>query len=621
MEYIDTIVQLTEKLHLKNLAEEWWRKSLEVRKSALDDQDPELLETYFYYSRALWKTGKFDAAEAAIRKALDLSQHVTERSSLSSGVLFNQLANIECDVGKYDLARQHFETALSLLREQSPPNPVHLIDASIDFAIFLDDKGEFKKAIDLLHTAEQICKKLSFQDQEMALAKVYQYLGRQLWHSPRFRESEHYLRNALDTYYRRLDDKDPRIASCLIDLSIFVESFRRYSRESQTNTASVLWRLGFKAQQEVFGENSLESAFCLETISQHTSKGSSFSLIKRVYDKYRTYWPEDHPKITQLLALIQVGYPDIHESGLSDTSLIEKEETIRKTLINHKKHRTPHHWKLGLTKVCLGVNLVKQNRDREGLLHIDEGLEILMGDCSGSPLRNSLTTLLRRLAIVLNDKGCADEAKSYQDRADIYKCAWPYGKIIKDCDWTWEKKSAIDFEDDQMEKMIEINEDLTAFSKAYLWVYAQLFNLMWRDFHPSDNDRIRVNGDPQKEIAYNCARKFLYITIEPQWVPFEIPMEWLVQGSNRFTFYTEHDENYKKTYSWEYNNLFFFIDNHSNYNRSWWYGNGDYCCYEMVKKTMRAEKPLFRNSAIITDHREQGYEECKGELMMFLELH
>ena len=130
-----------------------------------------------------------------------------------------------------------------------------------------------------------------------------------------------------------------------------------------------------------------------------------------------------------------------------------------------------------------------------------------------------------------------------------------------------------------------------------------------------------VNSDESLR-TFNVALKYSYITNFDQWVPFEIPIEWLVQGLNTFTIYVIHEDNYDRNRPWEYNNLVIGVDTDHDYERSWWFGSSEKpCCNEMSLKAMDAEKPLSRDSAIITEHRETGYKECQGELMVLLELH
>ncbi len=267
--------------------------------------------------------------------------------------------------------------------------------------------------------------------------------------------------------------------------------------------------------------------------------------------------------------------------------------------------------------VFLGVNLMRQNKSREGLALISEGLQIcedVWG--TGNPGMNIFYGMFSLLS---KEPKHAGELQPYLDRLGSVDRAWPYGRVVKDCDFTDEFSASVDFEDDQAEKIIWLDRAPGKDVSPRLWIFARPFNWMWQTFRNEESHCIRVNHNPEQEVSFNGALKFSFIIDARQWVPFEIPVEWLVQGENTFSIYERHEEGYEEILPWEYNNLSIGIDMNHNCDRSWWFGSTK-CCEEMAYKAMGAEKPLLRDAAIITEHREKGYKECKGELMIFLEL-
>jgi hypothetical protein len=218
--------------------------------------------------------------------------------------------------------------------------------------------------------------------------------------------------------------------------------------------------------------------------------------------------------------------------------------------------------------------------------------------------------------------GHRDEEVKYKNLADDNSRPWPYGKAVRDCDFTTELKVRIDFEDDQIEKILLVDAEPSGLAEARLWIYGHAHNYPWQNFRDYENIRIRVNLDPRHEISFNVAQKFGAVINYLQWIPFNVPIDWLVRGENYFTFYIASEDGFQETRPWEYNNLFIAVDTDHDYDRSWWFGGlaDDSCCDEMGEAAMNAPKPLARDAAIITDHRKMGYRECKGELMVLLEL-
>ena len=77
------------------------------------------------------------------------------------------------------------------------------IGAMVDYADFLDDKGESQKALELLRQAVEECEEVPEGMRELSQAEVYRHLGKLLWHTPSFKESEIYIRKALEIFQKQ----------------------------------------------------------------------------------------------------------------------------------------------------------------------------------------------------------------------------------------------------------------------------------------------------------------------------------------------------------------------------------------------------------------------------------
>ena len=193
----------------------------------------------------------------------------------------------------------------------------------------------------------------------------------------------------------------------------------------------------------------------------------------------------------------------------------------------------------------------------------------------------------------------------------------PRSVEARDCDDFREAYAEVDFEHEHLEKVLDVLEIPAGAREAWLWVYGQPWNFAGAGYVDREDYCLTVNHEPV--LTFDVAARFLHLEVD-QWVPFEIPLERLVIGKNTFSIYELHDPEYRTSRPWTYNNLRVGIDTDRDLDRSWWLGGKNPCCLEQRAEAERAAKPLARSSEVISGHREQGYRECRGELMIFLEL-
>lgn len=623
VEYAKTIVKHCENFHLKDLAVKWWKITLDTMEASLDPLDPELAKTNFHFSKALWRVGEFDEAEKRINKAIEIKEQIGDESEPLVGTLYNHLANVHWYRGDFKKARKCFSDAIDKMRSTNRKDPKLLIDVMVDYADFLEEWGDSKEAIKLLHSAIRMCERKTtpFPGQDIVLAKVYQTLGRQLWHTPRFMEAEIYLRKAMERYYEYpLDKTDPRLLSCMDDLAYVLQESGKYTFSDSTTSTSVLWRQAWKQRQSLFGIDSIEVAYSANTISNRIGEKSAGLLKDDVLSCYMNLWPKNHPKVAEVIARIHGIHVAMSGTDIYDVDFGKSEPILREVLENQVALLSEDHWKIGLTRFFLGVHLLKQNKVDEGLTQIKDGLTLLE-DAKGYD-HPSIGFKLFTVANICDRLKLHEKAEYYRKKMQNAVRKWPFGKTCMDCDLTRERDSRIDFEDDNLEKTIIIEDPLDIYSKAFLWIYGRPDNYEWQDFRDIENARILVNENLEQQISFNIAERYLYLTNAFQWVPFEIPIDWLKEGDNTFDMYITHDPHYKTTRSWEYNNLTVGIDTAAkDFNHSWWVGASSSCCQECINIARESEKPLPRISGLFKYHRERGLKECEGELMIFLELH
>ena len=620
LRFAAAIYQICEGFHLDDLAVQWRRISFDTYRSSLPPDDPVLLNAQYQYAQALRRTGRFEEAARQVTALLDQQEGSHGIVTLFPGKLNHLLAAISWDQGNYREPEDLFEKSLRLLSNADGSPSCELVAAMLDFAGFLDERGDFEKAGDLYRRALAAANKIPAEPGRLAAAEVYHKLGTHLWRTPGFERAEIHIRGALEIYQGLLPEWDHRIAACLNDLFSLLLYSKQKNEDFDECSASAFWKKSWKIRQKVFGDQSFESADSLFLIAPELTFGSASNALSRnAVDQYSRLWSRDHPKVTVPMVWLGASLSDIKRPRMETDTLLEGEELLREALAVHRKKISARHWCIGHTKVYLGINFLKQSRFQEGAALISDGLDILQ-ECYGE--RHPL--LIRetgRAALACKIWGLRDDEKRYRDRIEGKSATWPYGEMIRDCDFSCESWARIDFEDDHIEKTFDIDQPLDEKTTACLWIYGQPRSWMWRDFEERENIRIRVNHDPSREISFNVLLKYGSLTGCYQWVPFEIPVSWLRNGTNTFVVYVVHDADYVRSRSWECNNLRIGVDLDNDDDHSWWFGSSETpCCSEMGQRVIEADKPISRDDPMIIEHRKVGYRECRGELMMMLEI-
>jgi len=181
--------------------------------------------------------------------------------------------------------------------------------------------------------------------------------------------------------------------------------------------------------------------------------------------------------------------------------------------------------------------------------------------------------------------------------AFLLALAWPGSAFAQVCteyrddDGTRESEATIDFDDDFMQKTIQLTAaDPAAAATARIRLYGQPYNMPGFSFIAREDYYIEVNGNPAQRIPFDPGLLFNYDTTSYQWVGLDLPTAWLVCGDN--TFYIAED---RYPNGWESNNLRVGVDTDTDLERSWWHGNGVFSCF----------------------NDPTG---CAGELMLYVEL-
>ncbi len=133
----------------------------------------------------------------------------------------------------------------------------------------------------------------------------------------------------------------------------------------------------------------------------------------------------------------------------------------------------------------------------------------------------------------------------------------------------------LDYDDDCVEKTIRVSTtDLERVNGVSLWIYGKPYNWAGGRFQDREDYLIRVDRDPHRERPFDVGLAFHENAETFAWTPFDIPVDWLIAGDNRFSITERSPEG-----TWDHNNLSIAVDESRDADRSWACKNDRPCCY------------------------------------------
>ena len=156
-----------------------------------------------------------------------------------------------------------------------------------------------------------------------------------------------------------------------------------------------------------------------------------------------------------------------------------------------------------------------------------------------------------------------------------------------------ESNASIDFGDNWMEKTISLPTGPGDADYALVWIYGRPYNYKGFTFQEREDYYILVNGNDQQKLWFDVGSAFDERDDIYQWKSFRIPPSWLVTGDN--TLFVHENPSDNALEHWNTNNLRVGVDETTDLDRSWWYGNGVFTC-------------------------DNNPANCTGELMIYIEL-
>jgi serine/threonine protein kinase len=291
----------------------------ELDNGKLKDQPLVEIQIRDVIGQTLQSLGRYDAAEAQLRKALEMRRQAfpPEHSEISTGM--NNLAGLLRDQGNASDSEPIYRELIRLRRAEpvTPDSQLSLGTALNNYAMLLRDLGRYDEAEPLFREALKILQKtLPIDDPQTA--RVMQNLAGvlQLREDPsKLEEAENLLRQGLEMR-RRLPPGHPMIAESLSGLSMLLVERRQFEEAEERAREA----LGMRQTVLPAGHPDLAASYNnLAYVLRHAGKyHDAIGPLRTALEMARSTLPPQHPN----LALCMDNLGDLLQSmGEDDEAL------------------------------------------------------------------------------------------------------------------------------------------------------------------------------------------------------------------------------------------------------------------------------------------------------------
>lgn len=385
---MDTIGTVYMKLGLYEDSEPLLLRALELREELLENEDPQVAESFVSLSLLLEQQGKFGEAERMAQRGLEIRERVLEQDHPDIAESLHGLARIYHKQVKLKEAEPLYKRALEIREKVLGPNHPDVAQSLNSLGIlyyaqnqFDEAENNYKRALTIRETVlgpnhPDIGRSLN------SLASLYLWLRR-------FDEAEPLYRRALAIREKTLGPVHPDVATCFYNIALlfyykgnYEEAEKHYTQaldiqrqslgENHPDLASTLESLAtifhmrgdydkalsyyeraLAIEEKAFGTNNPELASALHNMGLLYTEIGEFDtaekLIKRALEILEGTFGSDHVRVTDSLAHLGYVY--------SRTERFNKAEDVyRRALTIREKELGSEHPKL--SKILNGLGLI-----------------------------------------------------------------------------------------------------------------------------------------------------------------------------------------------------------------------------------------------------------------------
>jgi len=346
-------------------AELFLEQALGVRKKVLEEDNPDIAETFNDFAGLYRDQGKYKEAEKYYDNALAIRKKLSGNHP-DLAETFNDFAGLYQNQGKYKEAEEFYNNALDIRKKVLREDHPDLATTLNSFGSLYQAQGKYEKAEEFYDTALNINKKVLGEDHP-DLAATFGNLGSLYRAQGKYEKAEEFYDTALNIEKKVLGEDHPDLAATLNNLGIIYKAQGKYEK------AEEFYNTALNIKKKVLGGDHPDLAATLNNLGLIYKAQGKYEKAEEFYNTAlnikKKVLGEDHPNLATTLSNLGSLY--------QAQGKYEKAEEFYNTALNIKK-KVPgeDHPDIAATLNNLGLLYHEQSKYKEAEEFYNTALDI-----------------------------------------------------------------------------------------------------------------------------------------------------------------------------------------------------------------------------------------------------
>ena len=312
-------------------AEPWYKKSLEITRSRLGEEHPDVADSLNNLALLYYSMGRYQEAEPLIVQALEMRMQLLGQNHPDVATSLNNLAVLYQLMGRYHQAEPLYQKALEMTKQLLGQNHPSVAQTLNNLANLYYSMGRYQKAEPLFVQALEIRKQLLGQDHPSVaqtlnnLAFLYNAQGR-------YDQAEPLYQQALELLKQQLGQNHPDVANSLNNLAILYKSMGHYQQ------AEPLLQQALEIRKQLLGQNHPDVASSLNSLALLYKSMGRYDQAEPIYQQalelFKQQLGQNHPDLATSLNNLGTLYDSMGRYDQAEP-LLQQALEIRKQLLGH----------------------------------------------------------------------------------------------------------------------------------------------------------------------------------------------------------------------------------------------------------------------------------------------
>ncbi|AOY81084.2 tetratricopeptide repeat protein [Moorena producens JHB] len=335
-----------------DLAESWYEKCLEINRSRLGQEHPDVAASLNNLAALYCDQGRYDQAEPLCVKALEMRKQLLGENHPDVANSLNNLAALYHSMGRYNQAKPLFVKALQMRKNLLGENHADVASSLNNLAALEQSMGYYNPAERLYKQALDMYKQLLGEDHPDVASSLNNLAALYYAQGGYDKKAEHLYKQALEMRKQLLGEDHPDVATSLNNLANLYYTQRRY------DLAKPLFVKALKMRKQLLGENHPDVANSFNNLANLYSYQGCYDQAEPLYKKalklLKQLLGDDHPDVATSLNNLAALYDSQGRYDLAKPRYVKALEIAERKLGSNHPNTVTYRENLERLRYPLG---------------------------------------------------------------------------------------------------------------------------------------------------------------------------------------------------------------------------------------------------------------------------